>query len=165
MEPLSTKVAVAKAAIDLVLRAGVAPDDPDFITIVEAETDALETVRRMLRAARMEEADVKKLAEIMSEFKDRKSRKEEKAESLRRAATWALEEMGIKRIDAPDFSATLARGRPPVVITDEAAIPGDLVRVRREPMKGVIRECLEEGREVPGATLGNPTPVLTMRVR
>ena len=53
---------------------------------------------------------------------------------------------------------SLAQSQPKVIITDEAAIPGELMRVTREPNKKAIGERLKAGEAIPGACLSNAEP-------
>jgi len=64
-----------------------------------------------------------------------------------------MEVCEIKKIDCPFFSITLAAGRSIAVITDESALPDDLVRVKTSitPDKLNILKALKAGDEVPGA--------------
>jgi hypothetical protein len=142
---LSAEVAVAKSIVELI-RGDVPDDDPDFLTLVESECDVLERLRRMLRAARHAENSAKALGEMIG-------------------FSWALQELGIKSLESPDFTATLSPGKRPVKIVNEALLPDDLCRIKREPDKAKIKELLEAGTPLEGAILGNPQPVLTVRVR
>ena len=163
--PLAHEVRIAQAVVEEILSAGVTHDDPDLTALVESECDVVERLRRILRYARHVEGQTKVLAEMMSEMRDRKARMEAKTEDLRSAVKWAMSEIGLKRIDAPDLTASLSGGKAPLVISDEAALPDDLCRIKREADKTAIRVALDGGREIPGVSLGNPQPTLTVRVR
>jgi hypothetical protein len=52
-----------------------------------------------------------------------------------------------------------------VIITDEAALPDNVVRIKREPNKTLIRELIDQGVAVNGAELSNSEPSLAMRVK
>lgn len=56
-------------------------------------------------------------------------------------------------------------GKPGVVITDEAALPAEFVRVERTPDKTAIANALRAAQDVPGAELGNAAPQLTIRTK
>jgi hypothetical protein len=76
-----------------------------------------------------------------------------------------MESLGLPRVDAPDLSASLSAGRAPLVITDEEAIPSQLCRITRSPDKVAIKKALEAGEAIPGAALGEPSSILTVRTR
>lgn len=144
--------------------AGIGEEDPDFLALVEAETDVPDRCRRMLRVARECEAAAEGLSAYLAELRERKSALEGRSERLRRIAAWALGEMGLSKLQAPDFTATLRPGRPGLVgEPDAATLPDDLYRITRTPNKTAIRAALEAGTAVPGVALGNAAPVLTLR--
>lgn len=164
MSGLADDVRVAREIIAQIADAGIDSDDPDFERLIESECDVLERLRRIIRAARHIDAQAKALADMLAEGRERKARLERKADRLRGAALWALGELGQKRLDAPDFTATVGAGRGKVIITDEAALPDDVCVVKREPSKTAIAEWLSE-KPCPGAEFGNPAPSLTVRTR
>lgn len=163
--PLSHDVLIGQAIISEIQAAGITEDDADFATLVESECDVLERMRRIIRAARHTEAQAKALAEMQAEMRERKARLDKKADSLRDACKWAMGELGLKKLEAPDFNVSLSAGRAPLVITDEASLPDEFCRIKREADKTVLKGALEAGREVPGAMLGNPSPSLVVRTR
>jgi hypothetical protein len=162
--PLAHDVLIGQAVIDEIRVAGIDEDDSDFATLIESECDVLERLRRIIRAARHAEAQSKALAEMQAEMRERKARFEKKADGLRAAVRWALGELGMKRLEAPDFTATLGSGKPKVIVTDDAALPDSLCRIKREPDKTALLAALQAG-PVVGAELGNAEPVITVRTR
>jgi hypothetical protein len=159
---LSTEVRVAAEIIDQI-RAAVGENDPDFVDLIDSETDLLERLRKMLRAGRLAEADAKATGEVIVDLRERKSRLELKAERLRRMVMFALQELGLKKLDAPDMSVSLRDGPPGVEITDASILPDRYVRIKVEPDKAAIREALKDGEEIPGACLKNGALALTVR--
>lgn len=162
--PFSDDIRVSATIVGNIRAAGIADDDPDFETLLDSECDAPERVRRVLRAARYIEAQSKALGELQAEMRERKARLDRKAESLRDMALWALGEMGLKRLDAPDFSATVTAGHPRVVVTDLDALPDEACRIERKADKDRLAGMLADG-PVPGAEWTNPTPFLSVRSR
>ena len=159
---LAIDVRIAAEIIDQI-RAAVGEDDPDFAELVESETDLLERLRKMLRAARLAEADAEATGEIIRDLHERKSRLKLRAEKLRGLTLFALQELGMKKLDAPDMSVSVRDGAPGVEITDASALPDRYVRIKVEPDKAAIREALKDGEEIPGALLKNGSPALTIR--
>lgn len=162
---LAADVRVAAAAIDLIRAAGIDEADSDFAALVETECDALERLRRMLRAARVAEADAKATGDVINELRERKTRLESKSEQLRGTVLWALEELGMTKLEAPDMTVSVRPGRPGVEVTDLSKIPDRFVRVKIEPDKAAIRDALEQGEQIEGVTLKNARPSLTIRSR
>src|SRR5690606_11912935 len=139
-------------------------NDEDFVTLVESECDALERLRRILRAARYAEANAKGCKELEAEINERRQRFENKAESPRAIVKQAMGTLGLSRLDAPDFTASLSAGKPSLSIEEEA-IPSQLCKLKKVPDAAAIRRALEQGEPIPGAELLPATPVLTVRVR
>jgi hypothetical protein len=161
---LSAELRVAGQIIDQI-REAIGEDDADFLEIVENEVDVLERLRKMLRAARLAEADAKGTADVIAELQDRKARLAEKSEKLRDAVTFALSELGMSKLEAPDMTVSLAAGAPGVEITDLSQLPERFVKVTIAPDKAAIREALKDGEPIPGAVLRNPQPSLRIRSR
>lgn len=159
---LASDVRIAAEIIEQI-RAAVGEDDPDFAELVESETDLLERLRKMLRAARIAEADAKGTGAIITDLRERKARLDEKAERLRSMTLFALQELGMKKLDAPDMSVSVRDGAPGVEITDASSLPDRYVRIKVEPDKAAIKEALKDGEEIPGACLKNGSPSLTIR--
>jgi type II secretory pathway component PulL len=161
---LSAEVRVAAEIIDQI-RAAIGEDDADFIEIVENECDVLERLRKMLRVARLAEADAKGTADVIAELHERKARLAEKSAKARRIVQWALEELGMTKLDCADMSVSLRASAPGVEIIDMSQLPERYVRVKIEPDKSAIREALKDGEIVPGAALKNGGNALTIRSR
>ncbi len=142
--------------------AGITQDDPDYADLMASECDVQDRLVRILRAARHTEAQSKALAEIVADNRDRKARLDTKAERLRGVVLHAMQELGLKKLAAPDFDATLAAARPKVVITDLSKVPDRFCRFSREPDKQALLAALLRD-EVPGADLGNGGDTLTIR--
>lgn len=162
--PLHQEMSVAVAVAEQLRLAGIDENDPDYAELLGSETDVLERLRRVLRAARHTEAQSKALGEIQAEMRERKSRLDKKAERLRGVVLQAMGELGLTKLDGPDLSASITAGKPKVTITDEAALPDDVCAFKREPSKTAIAAALAEG-PVAGAEWSNPQPVLTVRTR
>jgi hypothetical protein len=161
---LSAEVRVAAEIIEQI-RAAIGDDDADFAEIVENETDILERLRKMLRVARLAEADANATSEIMKEMQERKWRLKHKSDKLRDAVKWAMSELGMDKLPAPDMSVSLRIGPPGVEVIDLSQVPERYIKVTIEPDKASIREALKDGEIVPGACLKNGSPTLTVRTR
>ena len=162
---LAADVRIAGEVVTAIQAAGIADDDPDFIALVAAESDLPKRLERMIRRARFMETHAKALKDMIEEMRERKSRFESQAEKLRHIATWAMAEAGLPRLDCPDFTASLSRGRPQVVVPDPEAVPLEFCRVKKEPDKVRIRELLENGMAPEWAHLGNQQHQISVRTR
>lgn len=72
----------------------------------------------------------------------------------------------LKCITAPDLTIGLRPGAPGLVVTDETAIPATYW-VPREPRldRQTLNADLKHGASIPGVSLKNPEPVLSVRVK
>jgi uncharacterized secreted protein with C-terminal beta-propeller domain len=81
--------------------------------------------------------------------------RQNRIESIRDYLKHNMQATGISKISCPLFSITLREPSDQVLITDEAAIPDEYVRVKTQvsPDKPAIAKALKEGKEIPGASL------------
>lgn len=102
-------------------------------------------------------AEVEAIKAVEKRIGDRRKALERHVERMRKYLRTNMEKAGITEIKAIDgsFTAKLAKGRPSVVVDDEALIADDseFVRWRREINKTAIAEALKAGEQVPGAHL------------
>jgi hypothetical protein len=163
---LANDVRVGQAILKRILEAGVDPRDPDLPDLFDAETDVLDRLRQMVRAARESEAHADAIGEVMREMRERRDRIEARAEKLREAVSWALQELGMKKLEAPDFCGSLVVGKPPLVGLD-GVDPNRLPEecCKRTVSRTAVRAWLESGRSLDGVSLGNPVPVFRISTR
>lgn len=144
----------------------IADDERLMTDMLEGETgDAMEVLHRMVRAAlhakSMSEAAKLRAADIIT----RADRYAKRDSAIRGAVFAAMDALGLKKLEAPDFTTGISAGTASVIITDEAALPNEFMRVHREPNKTAIGAALKGGAEVPGAELSNGLPRLTVRTK
>lgn len=166
MHDLSTATAVYKAMKErLINEFGLDDGEETLLDTLEGATDLQDLIARAAREARHEEAMVEAIASIISDAQERKRRRKAKADSLRAAIAWAMQDAGLSKIDAPDMTISQRMGQPNVVYTDDdpARWPDDLCATKRELDKRKIKAALMSGASLPSAHLGNVMPVLTIR--
>jgi hypothetical protein len=142
-----------------------AEDDETLADTIEGESDLPAAIISVLRAAIEREVTAKALADLIDTMVGRKRRFEEGARNLRGAALHTMEEVGLRKLAAPDMTVSVGTTRPKVLIVDDAAVPDDLCKITRAPSRTEIAKALAEGRDVPGVTLGNPETHLTIHRR
>jgi hypothetical protein len=141
-------------------------DEQTLADTVEGLTDLHEILAAVLRAALADEAMATGLKCRISDMQDRLARLQDRAAKRRQIAKDAMVELDLKKLAAPDFTASLRPGMPALVVLNEDAVPKTYwepgePRLRRQ----ILALDLKEGAEVAGATLSNPEPVLSVRVR
>ena len=159
------------AAIYRAMRERIKTDDPtiDEQTLadtVEGLTDVHEILAAIIRGALADEAMAMGLKCRVSDMQGRLDRLKDRAAKRRQIAKDTMVELDLKKLTAPDFSASIRAGMPALVVLDEDAVP----KTYWEPGEPRLRRQslaldLKEGAEVAGATLSNPEPILSVRTR
>ncbi len=91
---------------------------------------------------------------------------EDRAAKRRQIAKEVMVECDLKKLTAPDFTASIRPGTPALMVIDEAAVPS-IYWEPREPRlnrQGLAAD-LKQGVEITGVALSNPEPVLSVRTR
>lgn len=102
----------------------------------------------------------------IGEMQQRLVRIEARAEKKRATITSVMEQGDIKRLEQPDFTASLRAVPPGLVIADETLIPAEFWKSQPAKLdkRGVLA-ALHTRQNVPGATLGNGGTTLTVRTK
>lgn len=140
------------------------PDiDPETIQdTLDGETGALDAVARLIRSGREDEASAAGLKDYINTLTARSERLTERAKARKAAALSMMQEIGVRKIERPDFTASVIPGPMSVLILDAASLPDWAFKEPPPPIpnKGMIRTLLGEGRSIPGAILSNGEPYL-----
>jgi Siphovirus Gp157 len=141
-------------------------DEQTLADTVEGLTDLNELLAAIIRAALADEALASGLKGRIGEMEDRLGRLQDRAAKRRQIAKEAMAELDIKKLQAPDFTASLRPGMPSLLVSDEAAVPSIYWEPRPPKLNRVgLLTDLKQGTEVSGAALSNPEPILTVRTR
>ncbi len=141
-------------------------DDRTLAGTVEGLTDLHEILGAVIRAALDDEALASGLKGRIAEMEDRLARLQDRAAKRRQIAKEVMTELEIKKLEAPDFTASLRPGCPSLVVINENEIPSIYWEPRDPKLdRATLIADLKHGREVGGATLSNPEPVLSVRTR
>src|SRR3974390_2217012 len=141
-------------------------DDETLADTVEGLTDLNEILAAIVRTALADEALASGLKGRIAEMEGRRDRLEERALKRRQIVKDTMVELDLKKLTAPDFSASIRPGMPALLVIDEAAVPS-IYWEPREPRldrQGLLAE-LNKGAEITGVTLSNPEPVLSVRTK
>ena len=152
------------------LRAELLGRWPELADDEEAREDTLsgisdlpDMLAAVVRSALADEDTVDALQARIKKMQERVARIELRAIRKRNTALHFMQEARIPRLAPPDFTASLGMGKGRVIVTDEAALPKEYVRTKREPDRKKIGEALRAGDEISGAALSNPEPWLSVR--
>jgi hypothetical protein len=141
-------------------------DEETLADTVEGLTDLHEIIAALLRYALADEALAAGLKGRIAEMEDRRDRLEDRASKRRQIAKDVMVELDLKKLQAPDFTASIRPGTPALMVIDEAAVPS-IYWEPREPRlnrQGLVSD-VKQGAEITGVSLSNPEPVLSVRTK
>ena len=141
-------------------------DEETLTDTLEGITDLHEMIAAVIRSALVDQALQAGLRHLVDDMKERLSRLELRASKKRQLALEAMTEVGLTKLEQPDFTASARAGSPALVVIAEEIVPD--VYWRPQPPKldrqAIIGE-LKQGIEIPGAQMSNPQPVLMVRTK
>ena len=141
-------------------------DEETLCDTLEGMTDLTDMLAELIRSSLDDKALVTALKQREADMAERRVRFETRAEKKRDLAWSTMERADIKKIAMPDFTASLRKSQPAVSIADENEIP-PRYWVRPDPKldRAAINAALKAGVSVPGATLANAPPTLSVRTK
>jgi hypothetical protein len=141
-------------------------DEQSLADTVEGLTDLPEILGAIIRAALADRALATGLEGRIREMEARRDRLQDRAAKRRQIAKDVMVELDLKKLAAPDFTASIRPGTPALMVIDEAAVPS-IYWEPREPRlnrQGLAND-LKQGAEIAGVTLSNPEPILSVRTK
>jgi hypothetical protein len=127
--------------------------DEDLLASLESETDALELLDRFVEHALADK-------ELAAKASERAARLKERAERSRDIIQRMMAALELTKLERSLATLSISQHRELQVI-DEAELPDEFIR--HAPDKVAIAKALRAGQDIPGATLGNAQPRLTLR--
>jgi hypothetical protein len=144
-------------------------DEELLADMLEGSTDLHEFLTAAVRLMRKAEANAKGARADADEYAAplmlRAARFEQRSEALRALAFRLMQWADVRKLELVPATLSIRAGQPRVIITDEAALPDNCVRIKREPHKTMIRELIDQGVPVQGAELSNSEPQLAVRIK
>src|SRR6202158_5755748 len=141
-------------------------DERTLADTVEGLTDLHEIVTAIIRAALSDEALVLGLKCRISDMQGRLDRLQDRASKRRQIAKDVMVELDLKKLNAPDFTASIRESIPSLLVIDEGAGPS-IFGQPSEPRlnRQELAYELKQGAEIAGVALSDPEPVLSVRTR
>ena len=141
-------------------------DEETLLDTLEGITDLHEMIAAVIRSALVDEALQAGLRTRIEDMRQRLARLEERGAKKRQLALEAMCEVGLKKLEQPDFTASARAGLPPLMIIAEDVIP-EPYWVPQPPKldRQALLADLKRGAVIPGAQLGNPKPTLAVRTK
>jgi hypothetical protein len=157
-------------------RAALLANDPDLAAIawdeaalseaLKPETDDVcALLHRILRASVQARAMADAADQLIDDMTARRDRYKRRAETMRGTVFSAMDALGILKIELPDITASIAKGKPAAIITDEAALPDEYWRTTRAVNKAAINDAIKNGVVIPGVKISNAIPSLHVRTK
>lgn len=141
-------------------------DEQTLADTVEGLTDLHEIVQAVIRAALADEALTRGLKCRISDMQGRLDRLEDRAAKRRQIAKDVMIELDLKKLNAPDFTASIREGIPALMVLNEDAVPSIYWQPSEPRLKRQeLAYELKQGAEIEGVALSDPEPVLSVRTR
>ena len=141
-------------------------DEQTLADTVEGLTDLHEIVQAIIRSALADEALAAALRCQIADMQGRLERLRDRASKRRQIAKDVMVDLDLKKLTAPDFTASIRPGAPALMVIDEEAVPKIYWQPGEPRLKRHdLASDLKQGEEIAGVTLSNPEPVLNVRVR
>lgn len=145
----------------LELAASEEADEASFSAALDAMQGEI-TARAvsLAQVARNLEAFEEQIEAAIEAMTQRANRAKHRANSIRAYLKAQMEIAGISKLDSPFFALALRKNPPKLIISEDALIPRDYLRIvpeRLEPNKPEITKALKAGADIDGCRLETTT--------
>jgi len=163
---LSTEIYRYQLVRDRLLEAWPTLDAETLTDTLEGITDLHEMIAAVIRSALVDESLQSGLRYRLEDMRVRMKRLEERGLKKRQLAQEAMTEVGLTKLEQPDFTASVRAGSPSLVVTAEDLIPEaywvpQALKLNRQALLSDLKQDLS----VAGAQLSNAQPVLMVRTK
>lgn len=162
---LAADVANLTAHIEAIQR-----DFPELADDEELAADTFEgmglndLLARLLSSAQDAKHFAAAIADRIGELRQRQERFSRKQDAMRALMFRLLQASGQTKVQLPEGTLSVSKGRDKVEVTDENSLPAWAFKSERKPLKAEIMAAFKAGKIVPGAVLQPGEPGLTVRV-
>jgi hypothetical protein len=140
-------------------------DEQTLADTVEGLTDVHEILAAIIRAALADEALATGLKCRISDMQGRLDRLQDRAKR-RKITKDVMVELDLKKLNAPDFTASIREGMPSLIVLNEDAVPSIYWQPSEPRLKRQeLAYELKQGAEIEGVALSDPEPILSVRTR
>ncbi len=143
----------------------LAEDDVLRADMIEAETDAREFLTTIERKRKEAAAFREAIAMQVEELCMRQERYGRREAAMRALILETLKACDTSKLELPEATLSVGKGRDKVVINDPESVPITYCRVKQEPNLTKIKQALETGVQFNWAALVTGEPTLTVRVK
>jgi hypothetical protein len=165
-DPLRLELAHHEYLLERLRRDFPDADEETLVDTASGETNLTDMLGVVVRSMLDDKAFAGALRDRKSDMQDRLERLDHRAEQKRALVIEVMERAALKKLLEPDFTASLRAGRPPIVLIDEGSVPTEYWRPQPAKLdKQQLYSALRDGRDIPGAVLGNGEPSISVRTR
>ena len=163
---LSTEIYRYQLVRDRLLEAWPTLDAETLTDTLEGITELHEMIAAVIRSALVDESLQSGLRYRLEDMRVRMKRLEERGLKKRQLAQEAMTEVGLTKLEQPDFTASVRAGSPSLVVTAEDLIP-EAYWIPQAPKlnRQALLSDLKQDLTVAGAQLSNAQPVLMVRTK
>ena len=141
----------------------IGDDDDARIDAVDGETNLHDVICRLVDRLATIDGLVEGISAQMAQAGDRRQRLKDQAEMIRTAIGAAMDQAGLRKVEAPLATVSVRKVPPKVLVTEEADLPAAYLKTKVSPDLKAIGEALKEGTDVTGATLSNGSETISIR--
>ncbi len=141
-------------------------DEETLRDTLEGMTDLNDMLATLVRSSLDDKAFVTALKQRMADMKERCERFEARAQKKRDLVCMTMDRANLKKITESDFTLSLRAGKPNLLVTDESAIPTEYWMQQAPKLaRKDLGYALTAGKSIPGATLTNASPTISVRTK
>lgn len=139
-------------------------DDEDLLRdTLEGETSFNEVLEKLATQVREQDMLAEAIAARIGMLRERQTRHTMRMNFYRALILKMMTAAGVDKHKTTEGNISVVNSPEKVIITDENAIPDELMRIKKEPDKTAIKKALQLGKQVSGASLSNGGITLMIR--
>lgn len=132
---------------------------------IEGETGAFEFLSGLIRKIDATKALAGGTADYIEELRGRKARLDRREHALRSLIMKVMNTASIRKAELSEATLSIRAGQPKVLIINDAEIPDEFMRIKKEPDKTLIKAAMVAHETVPGCVLSNGEPSLAILIK
>lgn len=148
------------------IRQSLSEHDDEELTLdmIEGETDLFPILDRIMSSIADDETMIEAIKAREAELKARKDRIGKRVETMRTLVERAMLTADVSKIERPEYTLSMRKGTAQLSVYDEDQIPADYFKVPAPSLdRTALKNALKDGTDVPGASLTNGQPSLSVR--
>lgn len=141
-------------------------DEESWLLTLESQTDLNELADKLIDRERECAALAGGIVEREIALAERRKRFEQQGLRIRGVLLALMQAANLPRLERPEATISISKGRDRVEIEDEAAVPDAFCNIKRTPNKTLIKELLTGTGVKPNwARMSKSEPSLSMRTK